>query len=185
MNAPTNSPPWPNAVRKPCEHHDARPAGAEVCLLVVHSIALPPGEYGGSAVIDFFGGNLDYNAHPYYEKLRDLRVSAHFFIRRDGEIIQFVDIERRAWHAGESSWRGRSACNDFSVGVELEGDEKDSYTDSQYDSLAALSKAAAARYPGLYITGHSDIAPGRKSDPGPLFDWARLFAMVGEQHDGR
>ena len=177
--------PWPPMRQMPCVHHDARPPGAEVCLLVVHCIALPPGTFGGDAVADFFGGTLDIGAHPYYETLRGLRVSAHFFIHRNGAVLQFVDVRRRAWHAGESVWRGCCNCNDFSLGVELEGDEALPYCDVQYDSLAALVRAAAAHYPNIQVAGHEHIAPGRKNDPGPLFDWQRLFALVGKEYDGR
>lgn len=152
---------------------DARPAGTEISLLVIHNISLPPGEYGSNGVIELFTNCLDSQAHPYYAGIAHLRVSAHFFIRRDGELIQFVDTEQRAWHAGVSTWRGRERCNDFSIGVELEGCDDEPFTDAQYQRLAALTRTLRARYPLQDIAGHSDIAPGRKTDPGPFFDWAR------------
>ncbi|MHB1173567.1 MAG: 1,6-anhydro-N-acetylmuramyl-L-alanine amidase AmpD [Sulfuriferula sp.] len=153
---------------------DWRVNPADIRLLVVHNISLPPGEFGGDGVIALFTHSLDPAAHPYYARIHSLRVSAHFFIRRDGEIIQFVPSVKRAWHAGASSWRGWEKCNDFSVGVELEGDDNTPFTDAQYvqlDALIALFKTAC---PGIEIAGHSDIAPGRKTDPGPGFEWHRL-----------
>jgi AmpD protein len=159
---------------------DARPEGAEVTLLVVHNISLPPGVFGGDDVLRLFTNTLDCASHPSYAALRDLRVSAHFFVRRTGELVQFVPCSRRAWHAGESEWRGRSRCNDFSVGVELEGADTVSYTDVQYRRLAALITALRRRYPIADIAGHSDIAPARKTDPGPAFQWSRLRALIGD-----
>jgi len=158
---------------------DDRPPGAEVSLLVIHGISLPPGKFGGDGVLRLFTNTLDWAAHPFYETLRGLRVSAHFFVRRTGEIIQFVPCGRRAWHAGESSWRGRERCNDFSIGVELEGVDTRSYTERQYARLVPLAATLRRRYPIAEIVGHSDIAPGRKTDPGPAFDWRRLRALVG------
>ena len=158
-------------------NHDERPAGDEVTLLVVHSISLPPGEYGGDAIERFFTNCLDPSAHPYFQEICGLKVSSHFLIRRDGELVRFVPIERRAWHAGPSSWRGRSRCNDFSIGVELEGTDEEPYDDRQYAALADLVAALQRAYPSLadgWIAGHSDIAPGRKTDPGPAFDWRRV-----------
>lgn len=154
-------------------------------LLVVHGISLPPGEFGGDFVERLFCGALDCEAHPYFAALKNLRVSSHFFIRRNGEITQFVPCHMRAWHAGKSQWRGRSGCNDFSVGAELEGEDHSPYEAAQYDSLAFLAMALAARRPGIAAAGHEHVAPGRKTDPGPAFDWSRLFAMIGEEHDGR
>ncbi|NJN39959.1 MAG: 1,6-anhydro-N-acetylmuramyl-L-alanine amidase AmpD [Gammaproteobacteria bacterium] len=151
---------------------DARPTGVAVSLLVLHNISLPPGVFGGPAIIDLFRGALDHRAHPYYAGLRGLRVAAHFLIRRDGELIQFVACARRAWHAGNSQWRGRSRCNDFSIGVELEGTDAIAYESRQYAQLVRLTRALRARYPLSDIVGHADVAPGRKSDPGPSFDWA-------------
>jgi len=158
---------------------DDRPAAAEVSLLVIHGISLPPGEFGGDGVLRLFTNALDWAKHPFYETLRGLRVSAHFFVRRTGEIIQFVPCGRRAWHAGQSSWRGRGQCNDFSIGVELEGVDTRPYTERQYARLVRLAAALRRRYPIAEIVGHSDIAPGRKTDPGPAFDWGRLRALPG------
>lgn len=159
---------------------DARPAGEAPTLLVVHNISLPPGEFGGPGVIELFENRLDPAAHPYYATIQGLEVSAHFFIRRDGELIQFVSCDERAWHAGASSWRGRERCNDFSIGVELEGTDALPFTDAQYAALAELARALRMTYPGLVdAAGHSDIAPGRKTDPGPHFDWDRFRAQAG------
>lgn len=158
----------------PSPNCDARPAGESIALLVIHNISLPPGEFGGHAVEALFTNQLDWDAHPYYQGIRGLKVSAHFFIRRDGEIVQFVPCSMRAWHAGVSQWQGRERCNDFSVGVELEGTDDVPFTDAQYARLAQLAEALKNTYPIIGIAGHSDIAPGRKTDPGPHFDWARL-----------
>jgi len=152
---------------------DARPSDTEVTLIVIHNISLPPGEFGGDGVLRLFTNTLDYSAHPFYETLRGARVSAHFLIRRTGELIQFVSCAMRAWHAGVSRWRGRERCNDFSIGGELEGTDTESYTDAQYDCLARLVTALHRRYPIADVAGHCDIAPERKTDPGPAFDWAR------------
>jgi AmpD protein len=157
---------------------DDRPAGSRITLLVVHGISLPPGRFGGDGVVRLFTNTLDCAAHPSYEPLRGLRVSAHFLIRRTGEVIQFVPCGRRAWHAGASSWLGRSRCNDFSIGVELEGADEGSYTARQYQRLARLVVAIGRRYPITDVVGHSDVAPGRKTDPGPAFAWGRLRALV-------
>lgn len=159
---------------------DDRPAGVGVTLLVVHSISLPPGTFGGDAVEQLFTNQLDPEAHPFYATLRDLKVSAHFFIRRDGSLTQFVPCGRRAWHAGASRWKGRERCNDFSIGVELEGTDTRPYTARQYARLARLVTTLRSRYPVADIAGHNDIAPGRKSDPGPAFDWKRLRTLLGE-----
>jgi AmpD protein len=165
---------WISGARRlPSPHFDVRPEGAAVELLVIHNISLPPDEFGGPGIIDLFLGRLDPSAHPYYEQIHGLRVSSHFLIRRDGELIQFVGCAARAWHAGASSWRGRARCNDFSVGIELEGTDALAFTDAQYAVLAPLTRALQAHYPIADIQGHSDIAPGRKTDPGPRFDWAR------------
>lgn len=145
-----------------------------VDLLVVHSISLPPGAFGGDAIEQLFTNRLDWSAHPYFESIRGLRVSAHFLIRRDGELLQFVSCDRRAWHAGASTWQGRSDCNDFSIGVELEGLEGGRFEDAQYDRLAAVARSLARRYPLRGVVGHEHIAPGRKSDPGAGFEWWRL-----------
>ncbi|SFO15787.1 AmpD protein [Nitrosospira briensis] len=152
---------------------DERPAGCEISLLVIHNISLPPQEFSGDGVAEFFTNRLDPEAHPFYQTLCGLKVSAHFFIRRNGETIQFVPCEKRAWHAGESSWQGKTRCNDFSIGVELEGSDTAPFTDAQYGALVALTRALRKTYPINDIVGHSDIAPGRKTDPGPCFDWDR------------
>ncbi len=157
---------------------DERPNDAPITLLVIHNISLPPGEFGGDAVIQFFVNSLDCSTHPYFDGLRGLRVSAHFLIRRGGELIQFVPCASRAWHSGLSTWRGRERCNDFSVGVELEGTDDLSYTELQYGRLALLTAALHDKYPIVDIVGHSDIAPGRKTDPGPSFEWARYRAAL-------
>lgn len=145
-----------------------------VSLLVVHSISLPPGRYGGPEIEAFFMNRLDGDAHPYFEAIRELRVSAHFVVRRTGELMQFVSCDRRAWHAGTSTWRGRENCNDFSIGVEMEGLEGEPFEAAQYDTLVELAKALARRYPITAVAGHEHIAPGRKRDPGEGFDWERL-----------
>jgi N-acetyl-anhydromuramoyl-L-alanine amidase len=162
----------------PSPNCDDRPAGSPIDLLVIHHISLPPGEFGGPGIVDLFTNRLDPAVHPFYSSIAGRRVSAHFLIRRDGELIQFVPCGRRAWHAGESSWQSRSRCNDFSIGVELEGTGESPYTDAQYERLAALTRALKARYPIAHIVGHSDVAPGRKGDPGPSFEWARYRAML-------
>ena len=155
----------------PSPNCDERPAGCAIDLLVIHNISLPPGEFGGEGVIDLFSNRLDSQAHPYFQTIRDLKVSAHFFLRRDGEIIQFVPCSKRAWHAGESAWQGKTRCNDFSIGVELEGSDTQPFTADQYAALVALTLALRKAYPLKDIAGHADIAPGRKTDPGPHFDW--------------
>ncbi len=162
-------------------NQDERPEGAEVSLLVVHNISLPPGEFGGPGVVDLFLNRLQFHTHPYYQGLRGLEVSSHFLIRRDGELIQFVPCERRAWHAGASHWRGRERCNDFSVGIELEGSDEVDFTDAQYAEVARLTRDLCARYPIQDIAGHSDIAPERKTDPGPCFDWARYRSLIATE----
>lgn len=154
-------------------NHDARPSGVAIDLLVIHAISLPPGSFGGPGIEQLFTNRLDPAAHPYYREVAALRVSSHFLIRRDGSLVQFVPCGRRAWHAGVSVWRGRERCNDFSIGVELEGTDEQPFEDAQYTRLAALTQALRSRYPVTDIAGHADIAPGRKTDPGPYFDWAR------------
>ncbi len=166
------------ATQCPSPNQDDRPAGIEPEAIVIHSISLPPGEFGGPHVQELFTNCLDWDAHPYFDEIRDLKVSAHLLISRDGEITQFVPFGRRAWHAGDSSFRGRTACNDFSIGIELEGEDDTPYTDEQYGHLVAAIKAICKCYPeitGRHIAGHSDVSPGRKSDPGPAFDWLRLY----------
>ena len=152
---------------------------------MIHNISLPPGEFGGAAIVDLLVNRLDPNAHPSFGALATLRVSAHFLIRRDGELLQFVPCSRRAWHAGASSWQGRERCNDFSIGVELEGADNVPYPDAQYSVLARLTRALSRRYPIASIAGHDQIAPGRKTDPGPAFDWSRYRALVARRHSGR
>lgn len=163
-----------DAERIPSPNRDARPAGEVPSLLVIHAISLPPGEFGGAAVIEFFTNRLAPAAHPYFAGIAARRVSAHFFIRRDGHLVQFVSCLERAWHAGVSCWNGRERCNDFSLGIELEGDDCSAYTQAQYARLDALIVALRARFPLAAIVGHADIAPGRKTDPGPRFDWSRI-----------
>jgi len=164
----------------PSPNCDDRPAHVAVSLLVIHSISLPPGNYGGECVERFFTNRLDAGAHPYFEGIKELRVSAHFFVRRGGEIVQFVPVGRRAWHAGASTWRGRARCNDFSVGVELEGLDDAAYEPRQYVRLAELVRALRVVLPIAEYAPHSDVAPGRKSDPGPLFDWPHFLALVAQ-----
>jgi AmpD protein len=163
----------------PSPNADARPEGTAVSLLVLHNISLPPGRFQGPCVADLFLNRLDYGADPWLERLRGLRVSAHFFVRRDGGLIQFVSTEARAWHAGASSFQGRERCNDFSIGVEIEGADTVPYEAPQYAAAAALARALARRYPIAHVRGHEHIAPGRKTDPGPAFDWARFARESG------
>jgi N-acetyl-anhydromuramoyl-L-alanine amidase len=156
-----------------------RPAGALIDLVVVHSISLPPGVYGGDEVRQLFTNTLDWDAHPYFQQIRGMQVSAHFFIRRDGALLQFVSCDDRAWHAGASSYRGRDNCNDDSVGIELEGLEGERFEPAQYDTLAAVCSALAQHYPIRHVAGHEHIAPVRKKDPGPGFEWALLQRELG------
>jgi AmpD protein len=162
----------------PSPNHDARPDGTSISLIVIHNISLPPGQYGGDGVIELFTNTLDQDAHPYYAKIHQLKVSSHFFIRRDGGLIQFVECGQRAWHAGESNWQGRGCCNDFSIGIELEGSDDDPFEAAQYTMLNQLIEALKKAYPIRDIVGHSDIAPGRKTDPGPCFDWSKVTARA-------
>ena len=159
-------------------NYDPRPEGSVVDTLVIHNISLPPGEWGGDDVLKFFTNTLDTNAHPFYVSLGGVRVSSHFYIRRNGEVIQFVPCDLRAWHAGDSLWRGRSAVNDFSIGIELEGSDTEFFMKAQYDALAKLTSMLCDRYSIVDIVGHSDIAPGRKTDPGPLFDWENYYFIT-------
>ncbi|MFT4613182.1 MAG: AmpD protein [Bacteroidia bacterium] len=164
------------ARRVPSENFEPRPEGCAPELLVIHNISLPPGCYGGDEIEHFFTNCLDCEAHPFFEEIRDVRVSSHLLVRREGGLVQFVSFDERAWHAGESCFRGRDNCNDFSIGIELEGTDNDPYTDEQYAVLTGVSQALLAHYPALSIdaiAGHSDIAPGRKTDPGPAFNWQR------------
>jgi N-acetyl-anhydromuramoyl-L-alanine amidase len=165
-------------------HQDARPPGVLPSLIVVHGISLPPGEFGGPWIDRLFTGNLSAAEHPSFAELAALRVSAHALIRRDGAMTQYVPFSARAWHAGRSSYQGREACNDFSIGIELEGADQVSYSDAQYDALRRLIVALCATYDSLSverIAGHSEIAPGRKSDPGPAFDWPRLRSLLSAE----
>lgn len=162
------------AHRLPSPNFEARPGGIEPTLVVVHNMSLPPDEFGGSAIAEFFQNRLDHDAHPYYDHLRGMRVSSHFVIHRDGRVEQYVSCNERAWHAGVSSFFGRERCNDFSVGIELEGSDRCAFEDAQYASLNEVVQALTRRYPIEALAGHSDIAPGRKTDPGPYFEWSRL-----------
>ena len=163
---------------RPSAHYDERPEGEAITLLVIHSISLPPGQFGGPYIDHLFLGMLDPEAHPYFKEIEGLRVSSHFLIRRDGALVQYVPTELRAWHAGVSVWKGREKCNDFSIGIELEGADDVPFAEPQYEALAALVQALQERYGKLDLAGHSDIAPDRKTDPGPWFDWARFRASV-------
>lgn len=150
---------------------DDRSAGTAVDLLIIHNISLPPGEFGGDKIEALFCNRLDYDAHPYFDQLRALRVSAHFLVRRDGSLLQFVSTDRRAWHAGASAFAGRERCNDFSIGIELEGTDTQPFEAAQYRTLVALSLALQAHHGLTDVMGHQHVAPGRKTDPGPFFDW--------------
>lgn len=162
-------------------HFDMRPSGVVPDLIVMHNISLPPGQFSGPWIDRLFTGNLPRDAHPYFEQIHGMRVSAHLLVRRDGELVQFVPFQLRAWHAGASQYEGRTACNDFSIGIEMEGEDEVPYEPAQYAAAAAAIRALLAAYPSLAaarIAGHSDIAPGRKTDPGPAFDWAALRARL-------
>ncbi len=173
---------WCSAGRRvESANHDERPPGAQISLLVVHSISLPPGQYGGDSIERLFTNRLDAAAHPYFRHIAALRVSAHFLVRRDGELVQFVPVWRRAWHAGASSWRGRPRCNDFSLGVELEGSDRAPFAAAQYRSLARVVKALRALLPLRYVAAHSDIAPGRKTEPGRGFDGPRFLVLLSRR----
>lgn len=167
------------AARRASPNCDARPPGVPVTLIVVHGISLPPGEFGSDGIERLFTNRLDASEHPYYASIAHLRVSAHFLVCRDGRVMQFVPCAMRAWHAGASSWHGRERCNDFSVGVELEGTDTRSYTARQYHRLARIVRALRSSYPIAHVAGHSEVAPGRKTDPGPAFDWRRLRELLG------
>ncbi|MBF5040714.1 1,6-anhydro-N-acetylmuramyl-L-alanine amidase AmpD [Methylophilus sp. 13] len=155
-------------------NQDDRPEHAAIDMIVIHNISLPPQQYGGEGITQLFTNRLNADEHPYYAEIAQLRVSSHFLIRRTGELLQYVSCAQRAWHAGVSQWQGRERCNDFSVGIELEGCDIEAFEDAQYVTLQALVKALQQRYPIQHIVGHADIAPGRKTDPGPFFDWQRL-----------
>lgn len=166
------------ALRIDSPNHDARPSGTSIQLVVLHAISLPPGEFGGTAVVELFTGCLDPAAHPYFASIAGRRVSAHFLIGRDGKLTQFVSCHDRAWHAGVSCWRGLQRCNDYSIGIELEGDDCSGFAEAQYAILDRLLAALRQRYSVIDIVGHADIAPGRKTDPGPHFDWARMAGLA-------
>ncbi|MBT8107019.1 MAG: 1,6-anhydro-N-acetylmuramyl-L-alanine amidase AmpD [Gammaproteobacteria bacterium] len=170
------------AAQVPSPNCDARPDDADPSLIVVHGISLPPGDFGGPHIEALFTNTLDWDAHPYFQEIRGMEVSAHVLIRRDGSVIQFVPFTQRAWHAGESCFRGVAHCNDYSIGLELEGEDETPYDDRQYTVLQALIRAAREAYPSISareIAAHSDIAPGRKTDPGPAFEWLRLYDGLG------
>lgn len=176
------------AVQHPSPNQDDRPPGCAVDLLVLHNIGLPPGEFGGPWIDDLFLNRLDPEAHPYFRDIAALRVSAHLLIRRDGALIQYVPLHRRAWHAGVSEFQGRPRCNDFSIGIELEGADRVPFTDAQYARLIEVVAEIRRRHPAITperIVGHSDIAPQRKTDPGPAFDWQRLRRGVGEREPAK
>jgi AmpD protein len=169
---------WSGARRCTSPNAGPRPPGTAIDLLLVHSISLPPGSFGGDAIERLFTNRLDWDAHPYYREIRGLKVSAHFLVRRDGALVQFVSGDERAWHAGASSWRGRDNCNDYSIGVELEGLEGLPFEAAQYEALVVLARQLARRYPLCAIAGHEHVAPGRKKDPGAGFDWPRVGAAL-------
>ncbi len=163
---------------------DDRPVADDISLIVLHGISLPAGQFGGPYVEHFFTNRLNHTLDPGFDEIKDMRVSAHLFIRRDGSIIQFVPFQKRAWHAGKSQYEGREACNDFSIGIELEGTDEVEYTGNQYQQLGAVIEAILTAYPAISrdrITGHSNIAPGRKTDPGSAFDWAKLAHVLDER----
>jgi AmpD protein len=165
-------------------NRDARPPGEEPRLIVLHGISLPPGQFGGEHIERLFTNTLDWDAHPYFTEIRGLEVSAHLLVRRDGSLAQFVPFTERAWHAGESCFRRRARCNDYSIGIELEGEDDMPYDDAQYAVLTPVLAALLQTYPAISareIAAHSDIAPGRKTDPGPAFDWLRLYDGLNRQ----
>ncbi len=173
-----------NARFCPSPNRDDRPESDDISLIVIHSISLPPNEFGGDGIDRLFTNTLDKDEHPFYEEIHELRVSSHLLIRRDGEVVQYVPFEKRAWHAGESRYLGREVCNDFSIGIEMEGTDFEPFTDEQYQELEIIIKALLERYPTLSkenITGHEHIAPGRKTDPGPYFEWKRLEKILKTQ----
>ena len=171
-----------NARVNPSPNHDERPNQDDISLIVIHNISLPPNEFGGDGIDQLFTNSLDTGEHPFYEEIHQLRVSSHLLIRRDGEVVQYVPFEKRAWHAGESNYLGRSVCNDFSIGIEMEGTDFEPFTDIQYQILETTIRDLLERYPTLSkenITGHENIAPGRKTDPGPYFKWQKLESALG------
>ncbi|NOU23176.1 MAG: 1,6-anhydro-N-acetylmuramyl-L-alanine amidase AmpD [Methyloglobulus sp.] len=171
------------ASQVPSPNFDDRPDPDDISLLVIHCISLPPGEFGNACIDQLFCNRLNPDEHPYFKEIHQLTVSSHLVIKRSGEIVQYVPFDKRAWHAGQSNYEGRERCNDFSIGIELEGTEAVPYTEAQYLELAAVVKTLLATYPGLSgqrITGHSDIAPGRKTDPGESFDWQKFYCLLGK-----
>lgn len=175
---------WLRSARRcPSPNFNERPSGTAIRLALVHSISLPPGEYGGDAIERLFTNRLDWDAHPYFRTIRGIEVSAHFVVRRDGELVQFVSCDARAWHAGTSVWQGQPGCNDYSIGIELEGLEGATFDARQYEALVHLVTALAARYPIEGAAGHEHVAPGRKCDPGPGFDWGLLGVRLGWVED--
>jgi len=168
-----------HATRTPSPNFGPRPQGIAIDLAVVHSISLPPGQYGGNDIQRLFTNTLDWDAHPYFDLIRGAEVSAHFVVRRDGQLLQFVSVLDRAWHAGRSHWQGRDNCNDFSVGIELEGLEHTPFEVPQYETLARLLRDLAEAWPIAQTVGHEHIAPGRKQDPGKAFDWPLLASLTG------
>jgi AmpD protein len=170
------------ARRVPSPNCDERPAGARIDLLVIHAISLPPGVFGGDSIERLFLNRLDPAAHPYFAGIAHLRVSSHLLVRRDGDLVQYVPLQLRAWHAGQSSFQGQERCNDFSIGIELEGTDEIPYEPAQYQTLATVTRRLRSRFPGITperIVGHSDVAPGRKTDPGPAFDWGLFRRLSG------
>ena len=168
----------PGAAQQPSPNQDERPPDCNVDLLVIHNISLPPGEFGGPWIDHLFLNRLDPSIHPFFQEIHPIKVSSHLLIRRDGRLIQFVPLNKRAWHAGKSSFRGRERCNDFSIGIELEGTDELPYTDAQYTILNEVTQEILFRFPDITpdrIVGHADISPGRKTDPGPSFDWQRYL----------
>lgn len=174
---------WQDCRRVPSPNFGPRPADTDITLAVIHSISLPPGIYGGDEIERLFTNTLDWSAHPYFEQIRGAEVSAHFVIRRTGEVMQFVSVLDRAWHAGRSSWQGRDNCNDYSVGIELEGLEDTPFEAAQYRALSTLLDALSQRWPITQVAGHEHIAPGRKRDPGAAFEWPQLQSLLGWQAD--
>ena len=172
----------------PSPNYDERPDDTDISLIVIHNISLPPGQFGGEGIDKLFSNSLDKNEHPFYKEIFQLRVSSHLLIRRNGEVVQYVPFQKRAWHAGESQFLGRDVCNDFSIGIEMEGTDFEPFSDTQYDVLAQVIKVLQGHFPSLNkgsITGHEHIAPGRKTDPGPFFDWQRLGKMLGQSLPGK
>jgi AmpD protein len=173
----------PHAIHRCSPNQDQRPPDTAIDLLVIHNISLPPGEFGGSWIDDLFHNRLDRDAHPYFREIADLKVSTHLLIRRSGELIQYVPLHCRAWHAGDSCFEGRDKCNDFSIGIELEGTDDTPYTPEQYVALANATREVLSRFPAITpqrIKGHCDIAPGRKSDPGCAFDWQYFHELLAK-----